>query len=214
MPAWKSNRLLNPREREINAFHEMGHALVAVSLPDTDPVHKVSIIPRGVEALGDTIQRPTEDRFLMTREELDHIMSVLLAGRAAELVVFGHLSTGAADDLRRATDIARAMVTRYGMGKRLGGIAYERDPPSFLTGPNLPSPPHERDYGEDTASAIDQEVRAIVSAATERAIAIPRSKRDTLERAARRLLENETLDEAELTTLIGPPGGPHRQAAE
>ena len=116
----KRNRLLNPKEREIVAYHEMGHALVAVSLPGTDTVHKVSIIPRGVGALGYTIQRPIEDRFLMTREELENKMAVLLGGRAAELTVFGHLSTGAADDLRRVTDIARAMVTRYGMSERLG----------------------------------------------------------------------------------------------
>src|SRR6516165_6545752 len=102
----KRNRLLNPREREIVAYHEMGHALVAISLPGTDPVHKASIIPRGVGALGYTIQRPTEDRFLMTREELEGKMAVLLGGRAAELVVFDHLSTGAADDLRRVTDSA------------------------------------------------------------------------------------------------------------
>jgi len=136
----KRNRLLNPKEREIVAYHEMGHALVAVSIPGTDPVHKVSIIPRGVGALGYTIQRPTEDRFLMTREELENKMSVLLGGRAAELTVFGHLSTGAADDLRRVTDVARSMVTRYGMSERLGSVAYERDPRNFLTGPDLPMP--------------------------------------------------------------------------
>ena len=113
----KRNRLLNPREREIVAYHEMGHALVALALPGVDPVHKVSIIPRGVGALGYTIQRPTEDRFLMTRRELEDKMAVLLGGRSAELIVFGHLSTGAADDLRRVTDIARSMVTRYGMSE-------------------------------------------------------------------------------------------------
>src|SRR5688572_10605719 len=124
----KRNRLLNPREREIVAYHEMGHALVALALPGVDPVHKVSIIPRGVGALGYTIQRPTEDRFLMTREELENKMAVLLGGRAAELIAFGHLSTGAAVDLRRVTDIARSMVTRYGMSEKLGSVAYERDP--------------------------------------------------------------------------------------
>jgi len=119
----KRNRLLNPKEREIVAYHETGHALVAISLPGTDPIHKISIIPRGVGALGYTIQRPTEDRFLMTRDELDNKMAVLLGGRAAELTVFSHLSTGAADDLRRVTDIARAMVTRYGMSERLGSVS-------------------------------------------------------------------------------------------
>jgi cell division protease FtsH len=211
----KRNRLLNPKEREIVAYHEMGHALVALSLPGTDPVHKVSIIPRGVSALGYTIQRPTEDRFLMTREELENKMSVLLGGRAAELTVFGHLSTGAADDLRRVTDIARSMVTRYGMSQRLGSVAYDRDPRSFLTSPNLPSPPTERDYAEETAAAIDEEVRTIVQTAMDRALEILKTRRDTLERCARRLLEVETLDEKELTQLIGPPAGPPvRVAAE
>jgi len=209
----KRNRLLNPKEREIVAYHEMGHALVAVSLPGTDPVHKVSIIPRGVGALGYTIQRPTEDRFLMTREELDNKMAVLLGGRAAELTVFGHLSTGAADDLRRVTDIARAMVTRYGMSDRLGGVAYERDPRNFLNGLELPMPQREEGYAEETAAAIDQEVRGIVQSAMDRALAILREKRDLLERSARKLLEKETLDEKDLAALIGPPAGPPIQVA-
>jgi cell division protease FtsH len=211
----KRNRLLNPREREIVAYHEMGHALVAISLPGTDPVHKVSIIPRGVGALGYTIQRPTEDRFLMTREELDSKMSVLLGGRAAELVVFDHLSTGAADDLRRVTDIARSMVTRYGMSEKLGGVAYDRDPRSFLTGPDLPLPQRDRDYADETAAAIDAEVRSIVQNAMDRAVAILRQKRDALERSAQRLLEKETLEERDLRELIGPPSEPPvRVAAE
>jgi cell division protease FtsH len=211
----KRNRLLNPKEREIIAFHEMGHALVALTLPGTDPVHKVSIIPRGVGALGYTIQRPTEDRFLMTREELQNKMSVLLGGRAAEITIFGHLSTGAADDLRRVTDIARSMVTRYGMSERLGSVAYDRDPRTFLSGPDLPSPPREQDYGEETAAAIDKEISAIVQAAMARALDILRERRDLLERSARRLLEKETLDEKELTELVGPPAGPPvRVAAE
>ena len=211
----KRNRLLNPKEREIVAYHQMGHALVAVSIPGTDPVHKVSIIPRGVGALGYTIQRPTEDRFLMTREELENKMSVLLGGRAAELTVFGHLSTGAADDLRRVTDVARSMVTRYGMSERLGSVAYERDPRNFLTGPDLPMPHREETCAEETAAAIDQEVRSIVQSAMDRALAILRDKRDVLERSARKLLEKETLDENDLAALIGPPAGPPiRVAAE
>ncbi len=211
----KRNRLLNPKEREIVAYHEMGHALVATSLPGTDPVHKVSIIPRGVGALGYTIQRPIEDRFLMTRDELENKMSVLLGGRAAELTVFGHLSTGAADDLRRVTDIARAMVTRYGMSERLGSVAYERDPHNYLTGPELPMPQRAEGYAEETAATIDNEVRAIVQSAMERALGILREKRDVLERSARKLLEKETLDEKDLAELIGPPAGsPVRVAAE
>jgi cell division protease FtsH len=209
----KRNRLLNPKEREIVAYHEMGHALVGVSLPGMDPIHKVSIIPRGVGALGYTIQRPTEDRFVMTQEELQNKMAVLLGGRAAEQVVFGHLSTGAADDLRRVTDIARSMVTKYGMSERLGSVAYDRDPRTFLTGPDLPVPPREQDYAEKTAAAIDEEVRLLVQHAMECALGILTKKRDILERSARRLLEKETLDEKELTKLIGPPVGPPLKAA-
>ncbi|WP_315776763.1 MULTISPECIES: ATP-dependent zinc metalloprotease FtsH [unclassified Bradyrhizobium] len=194
----KRNRLLNPKEREIVAYHEMGHAIVAMSLPGTDPVHKVSIIPRGVGALGYTIQRPTEDRFLMTREELENKMAVLLGGRAAELVVYGHLSTGAADDLRRVTDIARSMVTRYGMSEQLGSVAYERDNQSFLA----PGSSRSADYGEAAGDAIDAEVRAIVTSALERTRKLLQDKRDVLERAARRLLVKETLDETELASLM------------
>jgi cell division protease FtsH len=209
----KRNRLLNPKEREIVAYHEMGHALVGVSLPGTDPIHKVSIIPRGVGALGYTIQRPTEDRFVMTREELENKMAVLLGGRASEQVVFGHLSTGAADDLRRVTDIARSMVTKYGMSERLGSVAYDRDPRTFLSGPDLPMPPREQDYAEKTAAEIDDEVRLLVQHAMDCALGILREKRDILERSATRLLEKETLDEKELTELIGPPTGPPLKAA-
>jgi cell division protease FtsH len=212
----KRNRLLNPKEREIVAYHEMGHAIVGVSLPGGDTVHKVSIIPRGVGALGYTIQRPTEDRFLMTRDELDNKMAVLLGGRAAEFVVYAHLSTGAADDLRRVTDIARAMVTRYGMSDKLGGVAYERDPHTFMNGPDVPpwSQPQEN-YAEETAATIDREVRGLVQAAMERALGILREKRDVLERSARKLLEKETLEEKDLVELIGPPAGPPvRVAAE
>ncbi|HYF09029.1 MAG TPA: ATP-dependent zinc metalloprotease FtsH [Acetobacteraceae bacterium] len=210
----KRNRLLNPREREIVAFHEIGHALVALSLPGADPVHKVSIIPRGIGALGYTIQRPTEDRFLMTREELERKMMVLLGGRAAELVVFGHLSTGAADDLQRVTDIARSMVARYGMSEKLGSVAYERDSRSLLAGPGaMPMGPRERDFGENTGNAIDAEVRSIVDGALERTVTLLRERRAVLERVARRLLEKETLDEAELAALLEPPPE-HRAAAE
>jgi cell division protease FtsH len=210
----KRNRLLNPREREIVAYHEMGHALVALALPGVDPVHKVSIIPRGVGALGYTIQRPTEDRFLMTRQELEDKMAVLLGGRAAELIVFGHLSTGAADDLRRVTDIARSMVTRYGMTERLGSVAYERDTRTFLQGPDLPLAPRERDFGEETGNAIDNEVRAIVDGALERTVKLLQGRRAILERTAQRLLEKETLDEHELLDLARPPVSPLPKAAE
>jgi len=144
----------------------------------------------------------------MTREELESKMAVLLGGRAAELVVFEHLSTGAADDLRRVTDIARSMVTRYGMSGRLGSVAYDRDPRTFLTGPDLQLPRSEPEYAEETAAAIDKEVQSIVQSAMERALGILQQKRDILERGARRLLEKETLDEKELMELVGPPAGP------
>jgi cell division protease FtsH len=198
----KRNRLLNPKEREIVAYHEMGHALIALSLPGVDPVHKVSIIPRGVGALGYTIQRPIEDRFLMTKEELENKMAVLLGGRAAELIVFNHLSTGAADDLRRVTDIARSMVTRYGMSEKLGSIAYERDPGNFLAGADRPFPTREREYAEDTAAAVDHEVRAIVDRVFERAQGILKARRAILDRAAHKLLQKETLEQSDLEALI------------
>ncbi len=141
-------------------------------------------------------------------------MAVLLGGRAAELVVFGHYSTGAADDLRRVTDIARSMVTRYGMSPKLGSVAYERDTRSFLQGADLPSMPRERDFGEETGNEIDTEVKGIVQGALDRTVAILREKRDALERSARKLLEKETLDEHELAELVGVPVHRVTQAAE
>ena len=199
----KKNRLLNPREREIVAHHEMGHAVVASALPGTDAVHKISIIPRGIGALGYTIQRPTEDRYLMTREELENKMVVLLGGRAAEHVVFGHLSTGAADDLSKATDIARNMVTRFGMGRPLGPVTYESEPNSFL-GPMAGT---TRLYAEETAREIDVAVREIVDAAFERARAILVRNRPILEEGAKALLAKETLADAELSTVLEKVSG-------
>jgi len=196
----KRNRLLNPREREIVAYHEMGHALVAMALPGVDPVHKVSIIPRGMGALGYTIQRPTEDRFLMTREELENKMAVLL-GRAAEWLVFAHLSTGAADDLAKVTDIARAMVTRYGMSTRLGHLALEREPNAFLGNEALLGLKPQHDYAESTATAIDEEVQELVQAAFQRSLSLLEARRELLERCARQLLQQETLDAEELRQL-------------
>jgi len=194
----KRNRVLNPRERRIVAHHEMGHAMVAMALPGTDPVHKVSIIPRGVGALGYTIQRPTEDRFLMTREELDNKMAVLLGGRAAEDVIFSHLSTGAADDLAKVTDIARSMVMRYAMVQGMGHVAYEEERAPFLGGP---LPQGHREYSEETAREIDVAVRGIVERAYEKAVGILRRHRGALEGWAQKLLEKETLTEIELAEL-------------
>ncbi|WP_460426435.1 ATP-dependent zinc metalloprotease FtsH [Azotobacter armeniacus] len=199
----KRNRLLNPKEREIVAHHEMGHALVAMALPGMDMVHKVSIIPRGMGALGYTIQRPTEDRFLMTREELENKMAVLLGGRAAEWIVFSHFSTGAADDLAKVTDIARAMVTRYGMSERLGHVTLEREQHSYLGVEQMYGLPARHEYGETTATAIDAEVQAIVERAFQRTVALLEERRALLERSARRLLEEETLDAEQLAELVG-----------
>jgi cell division protease FtsH len=195
----KKNRLLNPNERRIVAYHEMGHALVAMSLTGVDVVHKVSIIPRGIGALGYTIQRPTEDRFLMTREELENKMAVLLGGRASEDIVFGHLSTGAADDLAKVTDIARSMVMRYGMYAPLGHVVYETDRSNFL---NFPvGGPHERAFSEEVARDIDHAVREIIDAAYAKAVGTLKQWRQALEQGAQLLLEKETLSEAELKLL-------------
>ncbi len=194
----KRNRVLNPTERRVVAHHELGHTMVAMALPGTDPVHKVSIIPRGVGALGYTIQRPTEDRFLMTRGELENKMAVLLGGRAAEEVVFGHLSTGAADDLAKVTDIARSMVMRYGMVKSLGHVAYEEEQSRFLMTPGFQK---NREYSEETAREIDVAVREIVKAAYEKALGILSREKRALEAWALKLLEKETLVEAELDEL-------------
>ncbi|MGJ8606033.1 MAG: ATP-dependent zinc metalloprotease FtsH [Marivita sp.] len=195
----KRNRLINPRERKIVAYHEMGHALVFMALPGVDRVHKVSIIPRGIGALGYTIQRPTEDRFLMTQGELRDKIAVLMGGRAAEKLVFDHLSTGAADDLARATDIARSMVARYGMDAELGSVSYETQQSSFLQGQ---APRYiERSYSEATAEAMDNAVRKVLEDVSGQALDILAANRDILDRAAQRLLEVETLDEAALQDL-------------
>jgi cell division protease FtsH len=197
----KKSRILNRKEREIVAHHEMGHALVALALPGTDPVHKVSIIPRGIGALGYTIQRPTEDRFLMSREELENKMAVLLGGRAAEHVVYGHLSTGAADDLVKVTDIARSMVMRYGMEEKLGNLSYQEDRSPFL--PTSANAPAERRYSEETAKEIDRAVREISGRAFASAVSILSRNRGILEEGARKLLEKETLSEADIAVLAG-----------
>ena len=203
----KKSRILNPLEREVVAYHEMGHALVAMSTPGSDPVHKISIIPRGIGALGYTIQRPTEDRFLMTRAELENKMAVLLGGRAAETVIFGRLSTGAADDLAKVTDIARSMVMRYGMVESLGQVSYQEERPAFLAVPGAPPP--SRDFSEDTAREIDAAVRKLVGQAFEHAREILVAKRAILERGAKLLLQKETLVEEDLRALVGATPTPH-----
>lgn len=198
----RKNRLLNPQERKVVAYHETGHALVALAVPSSDPVHKISIISRGIAALGYTMQRPTEDRYLMSRQELFDKITVLLGGRAAEMIVFGDISTGAADDLSRATDIARSMITRYGMEDKLGPVVYELEP--TLAGQKaLGFPLDGRRFSEQTAREIDLAVKGLVDTAVNRASAIVRQNRDSLERVATKLLEKETLTREELLQLVG-----------
>jgi cell division protease FtsH len=196
----KKNRLLIPKERRIVAYHELGHAIVAMALPDQDPVHKISIIPRGIGALGYTIQRPTEDRFLMTREELENRMAVLLGGRAAECIFFNHLSTGAADDLAKATDIARSMVFKYGMDQKLGHVAYERERSPMLGTPAAPSW-HAREFSDETERFMDHAIRQLVGQAFDRAIEILKVHRPLHEKTAQLLLQKETLEEEDIAEL-------------
>ena len=196
----KRNRMMNPREKEIVAYHETGHALVAEGLPNVDPVHRVSIIPRGIGSLGYTMQLPTEDRYLMTKSELEDRMVVMLGGRVAEEVHFGEISTGAQNDLYRATDIARSMVREYGMSERLGPLTFERERrPLFL---ETMMPPTSKDYSEATAQEIDREVSALVDKAYNRAKEILEAKRETLEKVAQVLLDKEVLEGEELRSFL------------
>ena len=210
----KKNRVLSVKEREVVAHHEMGHALAAMALPESDPVHKVSIIPRGVAALGYTIQRPTEERYLMTRAELENRMMVLLGGRAAEELIFGHFSTGAADDLQKVTAIARAIVTRYGMHGELGHVVYEKERPNYLgqVAPSLGDKP----YSEATAREIDLAVREIVAGMYRRTRELLHARETLLRESAAELLERETLGEPDLErirTIAAAPAHPLPKAA-
>jgi cell division protease FtsH len=196
----KKNRAMNPREKEIVAYHEAGHAMVAIMVPRTDPVSKISIIPRGIGALGYTQQLPTEDRYLMTREELMDRLLVLLGGRVSEEIIFGDVSTGAQNDLQRATDIARSMVTEYGMSERLGPLSYVREPRSVHLDIGLS--PKERDYSERTAQEIDEEVTRIISEAYRKVHFILEDRREDLERLAKILLEKESLEGEALKSFV------------
>jgi len=196
----KKNRLINPKEREIVAYHEMGHAIVATSLPGTDPVKKISIIPRGIAALGYTMQTPTEDRFLMSRSELFNRIATLLGGRAAEEIVFEDISTGAHNDLARATDTARSMVKEYGMSPNVGQVYFAREKSNkFL---NVPIE-GAAEYSEATAELIDNEVREIISHQYTRAIEILQGKKEVLQQGAKILLEKEKIEGTELKALMG-----------
>jgi cell division protease FtsH len=189
----KKSRVLSDKERDIVAHHEMGHALVAVSVAHADPVHKITIIPRGIAALGMTYQLPTEDRFLLTRSELEDRIAVLLGGRVAEELVYGEVSTGAHNDLERATDLARLMVMKYGMSERVGLVTFGDRMPIFLKGPGMPWA-GERDWSEDTARIIDAEVREILDRTHDRVRGILTTKKATLVAGAAELKRVETLD--------------------
>lgn len=190
---------MNPKEKEIVAHHEAGHAVIAESRPHADRVAKVSIIPRGVAALGYTRQQPTDDRYLLTRAELLDRLDVLLGGRAAEELIFGDVSTGAQDDLQRATDLARHMVTRYGMSDTLGPVAFEQSPQSvFLELPSATA----KEYSEETAQTIDAEIRKLLDAAHERVRATLTARRGALEALAKLLMEREVVDRESLTQLL------------
>ena len=192
----KRSRVLIARERRIVAYHEMGHALVALAIPGTDPVQKVSIIPRGIAALGYTMQHPTEDRFLMGRQELLDKMTILLGGRAAEILLGDDVSTGAADDLAKATDVARGMVMRFGMDDRLGPVAWDTEQGNFMLQPGLFW--RQRRYSETTANEIDLAVRAHLDAALARAVGILTDNRASLDEGAAALLTHETLNADEI----------------
>jgi len=209
----KKNRLINPEERKIVAYHELGHAIVALSLPGTDPVQKISIIPRGIAALGYTLQVPTEDRFLMRKTELLNKISTLLGGRAAEEIFFGDISTGAHNDLSKATDIARSMVKEYGMSSSVGQVYFSREKrPLFLEAGMQGG----GEYSEATAQLIDKEIREIISAQYSKALEIIQGRKDEIEKAASVLLEKEKIDGKDLKALMGIPEEPalKRESAE
>lgn len=195
----KKNRVMSLKEKKIVAYHESGHALVAMLLPGTDPVSKVSIVPRGIAALGYTQQLPTEDRYLMTRDELLDRLQVLLAGRVAEEVIFGDISTGAQNDLQRASDIARSMVTEYGMSESMGLLTYTHSPQSRYLDLGLGS--NEREYSERTAQQIDEEKSRIMDEAHQKVLVKLKKYRDSLEKLAVALLEKESIEGEDLNNF-------------
>ncbi|QEQ00072.1 ATP-dependent zinc metalloprotease FtsH4 [Thermosynechococcus sp. QKsg1] len=194
----KKSRVLNDKEKKIVAYHEVGHALVGCALPGSGRVEKISIVPRGMAALGYTLQLPTEDRFLLDEQELRAQIATLLGGRSAEEIVFGTITTGAANDLQRATDLAERMVRSYGMSKVLGPLAFEQQQASFLTNNGMML----RAVSEETAQAIDREVKEIVESAHQQALSILKENRDLLEAIAQKLLEKEVIEGEELHELL------------
>jgi cell division protease FtsH len=202
----EKKRVMSTKEREIVAYHESGHAIVATVLPNLDPVHKISIVQRGFGALGYTMQLPTEDRYLMQRGDLESQLAVLMGGRTAEEIALGEISTGAHNDLQRATDIARAMVTEFGMSDAVGAINYDGNKRAkFL---DIPMPQERGLYAEETAQKIDSEIKRILGDAHGKARTILSNNRENLEKITRRLLDIEVMEGDELRQLLGVPTVP------
>ncbi|MFB2896192.1 ATP-dependent zinc metalloprotease FtsH4 [Aerosakkonemataceae cyanobacterium BLCC-F50] len=197
----KKSRVLNDKEKKIVAYHEVGHALVGYLMPGSGKVEKISIVPRGMAALGYTLKLPTEDRFLMDEAELRGEIATLLGGRAAEEIIFGSITTGASNDLQRATDLAERMVTSYGMSKVLGPLAYDKNQQSFLGNADMMNP--RRMVSDETAQAIDQEVKDIVESAHQQALHILKENRDLLETISMKLLDTEVIEGEDLHELLG-----------
>jgi cell division protease FtsH len=197
----KKSRVLNEKEKTIVAYHEVGHALVGASMGAPEKIAKISIVPRGMAALGYTLQLPTEDRFLLSAEEIQAEIATLLGGRSAEEIVFGSITTGAANDLQRATDLAERMVTMYGMSQVLGPLAYEKGQQNSFLGENMMMNPR-RNVSDETAKAIDQEVKDIVEKAHEKALDILKTHRDLLETIAQKILDQEVIEGQELQSLL------------
>jgi cell division protease FtsH len=199
----KKRRVMNQKEKEIVAYHECGHTIVAELLPTTDPVHRVSIVQRGIAALGYTLQLPTEDRYLMTREELLDKLCVMLGGRMAEVIIFGEVSTGAQNDLQRAAGIARSMVTEYGMTEKFGPLTFEKERRPLFLDMGLPNGP--KAYSEDTAREIDQEVKKLIDTSYQKVKEMLTQNQDRLRTLAKVLLEKETLEGEEIRKVLGLP---------
>jgi cell division protease FtsH len=199
----KKKRLMTKKDKEIVAYHETGHALVAAKLPHTDPVHRISIIPRGMGSLGHTLQLPTDERYLLTKEELENRMAVLLGGRAAEIVVYGQVSTGAHNDIERVSKMARRMVTEYGMSEKMGPISWEQEQRNFLWSDTMGN---RKDFSEVTGREIDEEVKSVVSSAETLAVETLEENRELLERIAKRLMDVELIEAEEFKELLGETG--------
>jgi cell division protease FtsH len=207
----KKNRVLNEKEKKTVAYHETGHALMAAFRPTAEKVHKITIVPRGIGALGFTLQLPTEDRYLMSRNELLEKIDVLLGGRAAETIIFGDITTGAQNDLQKATDVARSMVTLYGMTQNLGAVTYQKTPNPFLQQQGFPQ---TREVSEETARMIDQEVRTIIEERLHGVLMTLHEHEKLLHIVAAKLLEKETIEAGEFLELIGRKAIQEPAAAE